>query len=73
MPDDDGEPTSGEAENPSLVDTAMNAADLVTVKGLLLGGGPRFARDAFGPVLAFYDRMTSRDFDPGGLKRARAG
>lgn len=54
MPDDDGEPTSGEAENPSLVDTAMNAADLVTVKGLLLGGGPRFARDAFGPVLAFY-------------------
>ena len=54
MPDDDGEPTFGEFDDPSLTETAMNAADLVTVKGLLLGGGPRFARDAFGPVLAFY-------------------
>ena len=26
----------------------------VSVRGLMLGGGPRFARDAFGPVLAFY-------------------
>lgn len=53
-PDDDREPTPREAENPSLGDTAMTTTGLVTVKGLLLGGGPRFARDAFGPVLAFY-------------------
>ena len=26
----------------------------VTARGILLGSGPRFARDAFGPVLAFY-------------------
>ena len=26
----------------------------ITAKGILLGNGPRFARDAFGPVLAFY-------------------
>lgn len=26
----------------------------VTTRALLLGSGPRFARDAFGPVLAFY-------------------
>jgi intracellular septation protein A len=26
----------------------------ITAKAILLGGGPRFARDAFGPVLAFY-------------------
>jgi intracellular septation protein A len=26
----------------------------ITARGILLGNGPRFARDAFGPVLAFY-------------------
>ena len=26
----------------------------ITVRGILLGSGPRFARDTFGPVLAFY-------------------
>jgi intracellular septation protein A len=26
----------------------------ITAKGIFLGSGPRFARDAFGPVLAFY-------------------
>ena len=26
----------------------------VSVRGILVGSGPRFARDAFGPVLAFY-------------------
>lgn len=26
----------------------------ISAKGILLGSGPRFARDAFGPVLAFY-------------------
>ena len=36
-----------------LTEGAAPAAGL-TVRGLLLGGGPRFARDTFGPVLAFY-------------------
>jgi intracellular septation protein A len=33
-----------------------NAVELppITVRSILLGSGPRFARDAFGPVLAFY-------------------
>ena len=26
----------------------------ITARAILLGSGPRFARDAFGPVLAFY-------------------
>ena len=26
----------------------------VTVRGILVGSGPRFARDAFGPILGFY-------------------
>ena len=36
--------------------SAIDEAGLpaVTTRGLLLGSGPRFARDAFGPVLAFY-------------------
>src|SRR2546426_12263638 len=33
---------------------ALEGAQQVTVKSLMLGSGPRFARDAFGPVLAFY-------------------
>ena len=36
-------PTPGEVHLPPI-----------TAKGILLGNGPRFARDAFGPVLAFY-------------------
>ena len=43
----DGEPADGE---PVLIGPATD----VSVRGLMLGGGPRFARDAFGPVLAFY-------------------
>ena len=35
---------------PALIGPATD----VSVRGLMLGGGPRFARDAFGPVLAFY-------------------
>jgi intracellular septation protein A len=33
-----------------------NAVELppITVRSILLGSGPRFARDAFGPVLTFY-------------------
>jgi intracellular septation protein A len=33
---------------------APGPATDVTVKGILLGSGPRFARDTFGPVLAFW-------------------
>ncbi len=36
-------PTPGEVHLPPI-----------TAKAILLGNGPRFARDAFGPVLAFY-------------------
>ena len=28
--------------------------EIVSLRGMLLGSGPRFARDAFGPVLVFY-------------------
>ncbi len=34
--------------------SALPAVAHVSVSSILLGGGPRFARDAFGPVLAFY-------------------
>ena len=33
---------------------ALQAAQQVTFKSMMLGNGPRFARDAFGPLLAFY-------------------
>jgi intracellular septation protein A len=47
----DERPDSADAEvEPALVASATD----VSVRGLMLGGGPRFARDAFGPVLAFY-------------------
>lgn len=35
-------------------ETAAGPAAGVTVRGILLGSGPRFARDTFGPVLAFW-------------------
>jgi intracellular septation protein A len=47
----------------SLIDVADAATPLpdgsmhlppISAKGILLGSGPRFARDAFGPVLTFY-------------------
>ena len=46
-------------QNPSpSVDSASAAAvegvQHVSVKSLMLGSGPRFARDAFGPILVFY-------------------
>src|SRR5687767_6145831 len=34
--------------------TVPGPATNVTVRGVLLGSGPRFARDTFGPVLAFW-------------------
>jgi intracellular septation protein A len=36
------------------MEPALDPATQITVKGILLGSGPRFARDTFGPVLAFY-------------------
>jgi hypothetical protein len=41
-------------DSSSGVKVAIAAAEHVTVKRILLGAGPRFARDAFGPVLVFY-------------------
>src|SRR2546427_5818630 len=47
--DETPDPADAEVE-PALVASATD----VSVRGLMLGSGPRFARDAFGPVLAFY-------------------
>ena len=38
----------------SAAEAALQGAQQVSVKSIMLGSGPRFARDAFGPVLAFY-------------------
>ena len=38
----------------SGAEAMVEGVEHVTVRGILLGSGPRFARDAFGPVLAFY-------------------
>src|SRR5438309_11999663 len=38
----------------SAAEAALQGAQQVSFKSLMLGSGPRFARDAFGPVLAFY-------------------
>ncbi len=50
-------PDAPESSSPS-VDSAPAAAvegvQHVSVKSLMLGTGPRFARDAFGPILVFY-------------------
>jgi intracellular septation protein A len=48
-----GAPVPPEAVG-SAAEAALEGAQHVTVKAMLLGTGPRFARDAFGPVLAFY-------------------
>ncbi len=34
--------------------TEQNGRRRVSVRAMLLGTGPRFARDAFGPVVVFY-------------------
>ena len=34
--------------------TSVPVVPIASVRGILFGSGPRFARDAFGPVLAFY-------------------
>jgi intracellular septation protein A len=38
----------------SATEAALEGAQRVSVKSLMLGTGPRFARDAFGPILVFY-------------------
>jgi hypothetical protein len=43
---------AGAAATP-LPDGSMHLPP-ISAKGILLGSGPRFARDAFGPVLSFY-------------------
>jgi intracellular septation protein A len=52
---------AGAAEEPASPPAAAPALPLdgppgpeVSVKSIMLGTGPRFARDAFGPLLAFY-------------------
>jgi intracellular septation protein A len=42
------------APTDSAVEAALDGARHLTVRSLLLGSGPRFARDAFGPLLVFY-------------------
>jgi intracellular septation protein A len=39
---------------PDLNAAALQAAEQVSFKSIMFGSGPRFARDAFGPLLAFY-------------------
>lgn len=44
-------------DRPPDVDATADEADAlvdVSTRSILIGSGPRFARDAFGPVLAFY-------------------
>ncbi len=50
----DEDPTAPPVPPAGPVDELEAAAPHVTFKGILLGAGPRFARDAFGPVIAFY-------------------
>jgi hypothetical protein len=42
------------ATNLSTAEAALSTASSLTARSLLFGSGPRFAGDAFGPVLAFY-------------------
>jgi intracellular septation protein A len=42
------------AMTPASAPTTPGPAADISVRGILLGSGPRFARDTFGPVLAFW-------------------
>lgn len=42
------------AVEPDLAPAIPGPAAQISVRGILLGSGPRFARDTFGPVLAFW-------------------
>jgi intracellular septation protein A len=44
---------AGAPASPLLPDGSMHLPP-ITVKGILFGSGPRFARDAFGPLASFY-------------------
>ena len=50
---DDASETGREPEEHAIVEALEHAAS-ASLRGILVGSGPRFARDAFGPVLAFY-------------------
>ena len=52
--DDEQVELAAHAGDTSAAEAVLAAAGQVTFRGILLGTGPRFARDAFGPVLAFY-------------------
>ena len=43
-----------EPEAPAPPDAPDAAISAISARGILLGSGPRFARDSFGPILAFY-------------------
>jgi intracellular septation protein A len=49
----EGLPATGGGEDEGALAALEHAAG-ATLRGILLGSGPRFARDAFGPLLAFY-------------------
>jgi intracellular septation protein A len=44
----------GELDIPDVVDSGEFHIPEVSARTILLGSGPRFARDAFGPMLVFY-------------------
>jgi hypothetical protein len=50
----ESEPSSVPTTDLSPAEASLAAAGSFTVRSLLFGSGPRFAGDAFGPVLAFY-------------------
>jgi hypothetical protein len=50
----EGEPASAPTADLSAAEASLAAVSSLSVRSLLFGSGPRFAGDAFGPVLAFY-------------------
>src|SRR5437868_4582267 len=50
----DGSPPLLPPTDLSVAEAALATAGTLSARSLLLGSGPRFAGDAFGPVLAFY-------------------
>ena len=64
------EPTTGQAE--AEPETGVPAPVPVSFRGMLFGSGPRFARDAFGPLLAFYAGWKLVGLVAGVVAEARA-
>lgn len=48
------QPGSEDTTDETTVVQALEHAATASLRSILVGSGPRFARDAFGPVLAFY-------------------